>query len=152
MRGKLAAAESWCYNSGMNPSCCPSAPATDRRNTERYLVNWRADIEVPGGPVYPGVTCDLSLGGVAVLLDKNLQDTSLLRVRLIIPPVDGALPRSEALILAERRYTILDSRHKQFRIGLSFREYHAGLRALAARLEHSVVSARHWATEEPEAG
>lgn len=113
----------------------------NRRRSERYLVNWRANVELPGGSVHSGVTCDLSLAGAAILLDKNILDTPLLQVRLVIPPVDGVLPASGAVILAEHRYTILDSRHQRFRVGLLFREYRTGLRALAARLEHSMVCA-----------
>lgn len=136
----------------MLPDRLQAPSFSNRRTTERYLVSWRADVEIPGGEIHSGVTCDLSLDGAAILLDKNILDAPLLRVHLAIPPVEGLLAGDGAVILAERRYTILDSRHQRFRVGLRFREYHAGLRALADRLEHSMACAGGRGDWELEAG
>lgn len=113
----------------------PWRDGSERRSERRYLVRWRVVVRGTNGDSYVGTTCDLSLSGAAILLDSNCEVRSPVMLHLGIPSVTNFDLERRADIVAERVYTILDSRHQCFRVGFRFVQYRGGRAALERRLD-----------------
>lgn len=122
------------------PKAVPSfsPPGGERRSAGRFLVRWRAKVFAAGhASAYEGVTCDLSQSGASIYMDHNLSINGGVLVQLVVPAalsVPGLGRANFVEAEALHVYSILDSVHKRFRIGVKFLKFKSGEQAMLQRL------------------
>lgn len=99
---------------------------SSRRRHHRHVVSWRVAIinkKSEKNEIYHGRTQNVSLSGVSILVDHNVYFTSEVVILLAIPPIHQGLKESIVEIQCSGTYTVLDSAHGQFRVGMKFDQY-----------------------------
>ena len=97
-----------------------------KRKDYRHLLHWRVAIVNKGreqNDIYHGRTHDISLSGVSILLDRNISFTSEVIVLLAVPPVIVGQKETILEVQCSTMYTLLDSEHDQFRLGMKFIQF-----------------------------
>lgn len=98
----------------------------DARQSKRYLVNWRVAIVNEDGEshqTFYGRVHDISVGGVSIHADENLDFSQEVVVLLSIPPL---VPGGGVKIIEVRCrhvYTVLAASIQKFRVGFNFRRF-----------------------------
>jgi hypothetical protein len=101
----------------------PVDKSLDKRENYRHPLHWRvAIVNKSGGKheIYHGRTYDLSLSGVSILIEQNISFTSEVVILLAIPPMHLGQKETIVEIECSTTYTLLDSVHSQFRLGMKF--------------------------------
>jgi c-di-GMP-binding flagellar brake protein YcgR len=74
-------------------------------------------------PTYHGVTNDISLSGLSVVVDYNIFNEGEVTVLLAIPPEHHGGAQKIVEATAKMAYTVHSSDHGAFRIGMSFKVF-----------------------------
>lgn len=125
-------------------SLLPRRPGTggiEKRRHYRHPIHWRiAVVHKYGGKndIYHGRTNDLSMWGASVLVDHNIFVMSDVVLLLAIPPLNTGQKETIVEIQCRMVYTVLDSEHGQFRIGIRFQ----GFKGDGKRILSDVLSKR----------
>lgn len=91
-------------------------------------------------PTYHGITSDVSLGGVSVVVNHNIFNEDDVTVLLAIPPEHPGGRQKIAEATAKMAYTVYSSEHQAFRIGLSFKSFKGnGKHSLKEAIERRAV-------------
>lgn len=91
-------------------------------------------------PTYRGVTSDISIHGVSIVVDHNIftDDDVTLLIGLVPESPNG--PRKIIEVIARMVYTVYSPQHYAFRVGARFKEFKRNGRALlAANIEQRMV-------------
>ncbi len=124
-------------------SAALNKPVVEHRRHTRFRVKWRAAIIVNNGSeqlIKHGITKDVSLGGISILLEDNFCVDGTVTVVLQIPMHQF---KTEYRILetkARMIHTVFDGAVSQFRAGIEFLEFKAGDKSF---LENHLAS-RHF--------
>ena len=93
------------------------------RKHYRHPVHWRVAIvhdNVGKNEIYHGQTHDLSVTGASIFMDKNLFLSAEVIMLLAVPPTSIGQRETIIEIMCNMAYTVLDSEHSRFRIGIRF--------------------------------
>jgi len=93
----------------------------DRRQDERYSVNWRITIMVDGQS-HEGRLKDVSLHGAAILIHRSINPNIIFTLNIHLPPLQPGL-KKVITIRCVTCNTVHDSRDQCFRIGVSFKQF-----------------------------
>lgn len=99
------------------------AGSVEHRRRYRHPIHWRIALVHKNGnknDIYHGRTHDLSTGGASIFVDHNIFVMSEVVLLLAIPPLHPGQKETIIEIQCRMSYTILDSEHSRFRIGLRF--------------------------------
>lgn len=122
--------------------------AINQRKHYRHPVRWRVAIVNKNGDnkeIYHGRTNDVSVSGVSILLDRNMFFSTNVVILLAIPPTMQGQRESIIEIECMITYTVLDSEHRQFRMGMKFLHFKGNGKAILS----DVLSKRHIPKQEP---
>lgn len=91
-------------------------------------------------PTYRGVTSDISMQGVSIVVDHNIfTDDDVTLLIGLVPEYSGG-PRKIIEVIARMVYTVYSPQHYAFRVGIRFKEFKRNGRALlAANIEQRMV-------------
>lgn len=110
----------------------------EKREYKRYLVNWKvAVVNEKGGQdhTFHGRARDISLGGLCLLSDHNLNISTAVRVLIAVPSHSPSHPAHVVEVRSKLAYAVLENGGKHFRIGVTFLEFmRDGLHLLEKRL------------------
>lgn len=95
----------------------------DIRNEPHPHFKWHAEVLVDGHDVYQGIVKDISMKGLNLILDHNLQKSKLVKLHIHIPPLDIASPQHVLEVSGKITSTVYDSSEKAFRSGISFIQF-----------------------------
>jgi len=105
----------------------------NKREHPRYPMRWKVAIvydHVDARPTFHGVTNELSVSGMSLLTDHNIFTEEPVTLLLAIPPKHQGTRTKVVEIRARMVYTVHSSGHDKFRIGLQFKRFKDGGRAL----------------------
>lgn len=122
--------------------------AINNRKHHRHPVRWRIALVNKGdgkNDIYHGRTYDVSMSGINVLLEHNVFFTSEVVVLLAIPPTLPGQKETIVEIQCNIMHTVLDSEHKQFRLGMKFVQFKRD----GKRILSDILSKRHIPKSEP---
>lgn len=94
----------------------------EQRRAPRYPAHWPATIVIDtstGQHTYRGVTCDLSMSGIAILTERKVPSGVKVNVSLSVPPDHEGGSQPLFQLKAYVAYSILTTEHQQFRCGMS---------------------------------
>jgi hypothetical protein len=98
----------------------------NKRKHDRLPVHWRAAIINKGigkNDIYHGRTHDLSLSSVSIFIEHNIFFTSEVVLLLAIPPMHQGKKETIVETQCSTTYTLLDSAHGQFRVGMKIMQF-----------------------------
>lgn len=101
----------------------------DRREAHRVPLKLKVAIvyhqheDAATRPTYHGVTNDVSLSGVSVVVDHNVFNEGDVTLLLAIPPEHVGGAQKIVQVTAKMAYTVHSSEHDAFRIGLAFKVF-----------------------------
>ena len=130
------------------PSKKPENGGLGRRAHFRYPVHWRVAIVDKSGDahrIYHGRTHDVSLSGISILLENNVAFASEVVVLLAIPPMHQGQKETIIEIQSRLMHTVLDSVHKQFRLGMQSIQFKGD----GKRILSDVLSKRQIPNQQP---
>ena len=109
-------------------SARPEAQASARKyedshNEPHPHFRWHADVLVDGHDVYQGMVKDISMKGVNLLLDHNLQNAKLVKLHIHVPPLDVTHPHDVLEVSGKILSTVYDSSEDEFRSAISFLQF-----------------------------
>lgn len=116
----------------------------DQRKERRFPLRLRVAIvyhlhrDAANRPTFHGTSCDLSLTGVAVILDRNISNPEEVTVLLSIPPEHDQERHRIVEATAKIVYTVFSSKDDAFRVGLEFRNFKGN----SKRLLHETLERR----------
>ena len=114
------------------PYCEPEPPPAagesfqEKREFKRFLVNWKvAVVNAKAGQdhVFHGRARDISLGGLCLMSDHNLNIRNSVRVLIAVPPNSPNHSPHVVEVRSKLAYTVLEKGGRQFRIGITFLEF-----------------------------
>ena len=109
----------------------------DVRKTTRYPSHGRAQVALPDGTIVAGHTQDISLDGIAILLDSAIHQGIPYLLRFEIP-LNGTM----SVIVAKARFVYgVFANSGSFRAGFSFTEKDAQRSAIINRLAAKFATA-----------
>jgi len=120
---ELDANAPYCEPEPLLPS---GASIQEKREFKRYLVNWKVAVvnEKSGQDhVFHGRARDISMGGLCLMSDHNLNIRNSVRVLIAVPPNSPKHPPHVVEVRSKLAYTVLEKGGKQFRIGITFLEF-----------------------------
>lgn len=74
-------------------------------------------------PTFHGMTSDVSLSGLSVVLDHNIFNEGEVTVLLAIPPAHTGGQQKIVEATAKMIHTVHSSEHNAFRIGMMFKQF-----------------------------
>lgn len=98
----------------------------DARQSKRYLVNWRVAVVNEDGEsrqTFYGRVHDISVGGVSIFTDDNLDFSQEVVVLLSIPPLVPGGGVKIVEVRCRHVYTVLAASVQKFRAGFNFRRF-----------------------------
>jgi c-di-GMP-binding flagellar brake protein YcgR len=101
----------------------------DRRGERRFPLRLKLALvyhqhaDSATRPTFHGVTHDVSLSGLSMVLDHNVFTQDEVTLLLAIPPEHHGGPRKIVEVTARMVYTVFSSEHDAFRIGLRFKAF-----------------------------
>jgi len=93
----------------------------DRRQDERYSVNWRITI-VAGRESHEGRLKDISLHGAAILIHRAINPNVKITLHIHVPPLHPGAKKA-ITIQCVTANTVHDSHDQCFRVGISFTKF-----------------------------
>lgn len=102
------------------------AGAKERRQCRRLplklnvAVIYHRHLDAASRPTYHGVSSDISLCGLSVVVPYNVFTDDEVTVLIAIPPEHPNSPQRIVEATAQMVYTVFSSDHDAFRIGMSF--------------------------------
>jgi c-di-GMP-binding flagellar brake protein YcgR len=113
------------------PFCEPEPPPAageafqEKREYRRYLVNWKVAVvnEKAGKDhIFHGRARDISLGGLCLLSDHNLNISNAVEVLIAVPSHSPGHPAHVVEVRSTLAYAVLEN-GGNFRIGVTFLEF-----------------------------
>lgn len=107
----------------MNQENIDSQKSEKDRAHFRHPVHWRVAVihdNVGKNEIYHGQTHDLSISGASIFVDQNIFLSAEVIMLLAVPPTIIGQRETIIEILCNMVYTVLDSEHSRFRIGIRF--------------------------------
>lgn len=107
----------------------PPAVAKETSSHEEYHDaphphhKWHAEARVDGHDVYIGYVKDISMHGVHLFLEHNLQDAKFVKLHIHIPPLFVTEPHHVLEVTGKVTSPIYDSDEGYFRSTISFLEF-----------------------------
>jgi c-di-GMP-binding flagellar brake protein YcgR len=108
------------------PSQIKKPDYSDRREYIRYHAKWRAAIvhrNPDGESIHHGVTKDVSIGGVSILLEHNIYIDEAFTVLLQIPNQSFKGGFRVLEVKCRMIHTVYDGSAHKFRAGVEFKEF-----------------------------
>jgi len=105
------------------PSAPPEKPHENFHDMPHVHHKWHAEVLVDGHDVYPGYVKDISMKGVHLFLDHNLQNAKRVKLHIHIPPLITTEPHHVLEVTGDITSTVYDSDEESFRSGINFREF-----------------------------
>jgi len=84
---------------------------------------WHAEALVDGHDVYHSIVKDISREGLSLILDHNLQNSKIVKLRIYIPPFEISNPHHVMEVSGKITSTIFDSGEEAFRSGIKFVQF-----------------------------
>ena len=84
---------------------------------------WHAEVLVDGHDVYQGIVKDISIKGLNLILDHNLQNAKFVKLHIHVPPLDIGSPHHILEVTGKITFAVYDSVEGSFRSGISFLEF-----------------------------
>lgn len=103
----------------------------DRRANPRARLQFRVAIVYPQRagdsyrPIYHGMTHDLCMSGLSMVVEDNVFHEGRVTVLLALPPVHGWAAQKVITATAEMTYAIHSSKLNAYKIGMTFVEFKA---------------------------
>ncbi|MBS4097988.1 MAG: PilZ domain-containing protein [Sulfuricella sp.] len=105
----------------------PKKPdVSERREYTRFHAKWRVAIvhrNPDGENIHHGVTKDISMGGVSILLENNLYISDLITVLIQIPNQSFKGGSRVLEVKCRMVMTVYDGSARKFRAGVEFKEF-----------------------------
>ena len=106
----------------------PTAIADQRKfrdihNESHPHFKWHAEVLVDGHDVFQGIVKDISMLGLNLVLDHNLQNSKLVKLHIHVPPLDTSSPHHVLEVSGKITSTVFDSGEEAFRSGISFIQF-----------------------------
>jgi len=92
-------------------------------HSQHHHFKWHADILVDGHDVYQGFVKDITMEGVHLFLEHNLQNSKFVKLHIHIPPLANTSPHSVIEVTGKIMSTIYDSSEDFFRSAIHFLEF-----------------------------
>jgi hypothetical protein len=101
-------------------------------------------------PTYHGITHDICMSGLSMIVDQNIFHDGEVTVLLALPSEHPGAPQKIVTSIAEMTYAIHSSRLNAFKIGVTFREFRSnGKELLEAVLLRQLKGIGAIGTENP---
>jgi len=84
----------------------------------------------PDRPMFHGKTSDISMSGLSIVVDYNIFQEGEVAVALALPPASAGAARKVVTVTGEMTYAIYSSKLDAFKIGIGFRKFRGGGKAL----------------------
>jgi hypothetical protein len=84
---------------------------------------WHSEVMVDGHNVYQGIAKDISINGLNLILDQNLQNAKLVKMHIHVPPLDTSSHDHVMEISGKVISSIYDNDEESFRSGVSFTQF-----------------------------
>ncbi|WP_283745440.1 PilZ domain-containing protein [Sideroxydans sp. CL21] len=106
----------------------PTATADQRKTRDIHdephpHFKWHAEVRVDGHDVFQGIVKDISMKGLNLVLDHNLQNSKLVKLHIHIPPADISSPHHVLEVSGKITSTVFDSAEEAFRSSISFIQF-----------------------------
>lgn len=95
----------------------------DNRSEPRAHVRWHVDAIIDGPGVYHGFVKSISMQGMDVFLERNLQNVKLIKLRIHVPPLHKTNNPHAVVVSGKILYSAYDSKESFFRSGVSFLKF-----------------------------
>ena len=89
-------------------------------DTPHPHFKWHADVMVDGHDVYQGYVRDISMHGLHLYLDHNLQNAKLVKLHIHVPPLLVTSPHRTLEVTGNITANIYDSVEDEFRSSINF--------------------------------
>jgi len=96
---------------------------TETHDTPHPHFKWHAEVLVDGHDVYDVLVKDISMKGLNLVLDHNLQNSKLVKLHVHVPPPTSSSPHHVLEISGKITSTVYDSAEESFRSGVIFTEF-----------------------------
>lgn len=112
----------------LTSDAAPSTSAGTRKHEDMHDVphphfRWHADVLVDGHDMYQGIVKDISIKGLSLLLDHNLQNAKLIKLHIHVPPLDVTSPPHIMEIAGKINSTVYDGSELSFRSGITLLKF-----------------------------
>lgn len=97
----------------------------ENRGEPRIHVRWHVDAIIDGPGVYHGYVKSISVKGMDVFLERNLQNVKLIKLQIHVPPLHKTNNPHTVIVTGKILYSAYDSKESLFRSGISFLEFNS---------------------------
>lgn len=106
----------------------PTATADRRKFRDMHDAphphfKWHAEVLVDGHDVFQGIVKDISMKGLNLVLDHNLQNSKLVKLHIHIPPLEISSSHHVLEVSGKITSTVFDSGEEAFRSSISFIQF-----------------------------
>jgi hypothetical protein len=91
--------------------------------TAPHHFKWNVEVRVDGHDVYHGFVKDITMYGLHLFLEHNLQYSKLVKLHIHVPPLDSENPHHILEVTGKITATIYDSSEDFFRSSIEFLEF-----------------------------
>lgn len=95
----------------------------EHRREPRYMATWRVALSIDGQNFHDGRLKDISVHGAATLSDLNVKPGTRITLKILVPSLDASCKSTLLVVYGKAAYTVLDTEHQCFRVGISFVEF-----------------------------
>jgi len=95
----------------------------DIHNEPHPQFKWHTEVLVDGHDVFQGIAKDISMKGLNLVLDHNLQNSKHVKLHIHIPPLDISSPHHVLEVSGNITSTVFDSGEEAFRSSISFIQF-----------------------------
>jgi hypothetical protein len=92
-------------------------------DTPHPHFRWHAEVLVDGHDVYEGMVKDISMQGLNLILDHNLQNSKLIKLHVHVPQPSSSSPHHVLEISGKITSAVYDSTEESFRSHVVFSEF-----------------------------
>lgn len=119
----------------------------EKRGEQRIALRLKAAVvyhehaDTATRPTYHGLTCDISMSGLSVVMDHNVFHEGEVTILLAIPPAHPGGRQKIVEATAKMVHTVHSSEHSTFRIGMMFKTFRRdGKKLLKEAIERRSVT------------
>jgi len=92
-------------------------------NEPHAHFRWHAEAFVDGHDVFQGIVKNISMTGLDLILDHNLQKSKLVKLHIHVPPLDISNPPHVFEVSGKITSTVFDSGEESFRSGITYIQF-----------------------------
>jgi hypothetical protein len=108
----------------ITPNATPNIKGhQDAHSKPHPHFKWHAEVLVDGHDMYQGIVKNISMKGLNLILEHNLQNSKLVKLHIHIPPPDISDPPHVLEVSGKITSTVYDNDEESFRSGISFVQF-----------------------------